>query len=747
VLTATASCGDAKGSGTGGAGPDGGGGAVSSSSSSSSGTGLDLDAGGGDGAPPCAAYKGTCAEQKLECGSALDGCGNILDCGTCAAGQICGGGGTTNVCAAPPCTAATCVSQGFDCGMATDGCGNVIDCGACAAGLVCGIGGQGNVCGSPPCTNLCLQQTMCAGNATTSVSGVVYAPNGTDPLYNVLVYVPNAPVEPFVDGVAVPHCGCGADVSGSPLVSTATGVDGSFTLTNVPVGANIPLVIQNGRWRRQFVIPSVAACVDTALPTTGSGQIRMPQTHLEGDIPHMGFVTGAADRLECVLRKIGIADTEFSDPSGSGRVHFYVGDTGPGTPYSATTPIEDSLWGSLATLEPYDMVYLACQGSPKQQSSAAQATLLAYTDLGGRVFATHYEYTWLSARAPFDTTAVWAPDANGSQFFANDPGTGLINTTFPRGLALAQWLQGLGASTALGKIQIRDLRDDFTAVVAPSVLWLSVDDTPSGTFPGLGNVPLHYTFDTPVGAPPGNQCGRVLFSDFHVESATIVGAPGTMFPAECTSPAMTPQEQMLEFMIFDLGSCVAPPACVPRTCAELHTTCGPVGDGCGHIIQCGNCPSGMGCIKGACSDGGCTPKTCAEQALACGAQGDGCGNLIMCGQCASGESCFHGACGSGACTPESCAQLGVGCGMTGDGCGNAQSCGTCAAGAICGGGATPVANQCGTPTCIPSTCTAQGFNCGSATDGCGNLLDCGACSGNQVCGGGGLPNVCGGGAG
>src|SRR5580692_7531664 len=95
-------------------------------------------------------------------------------------------------------------------------------------------------------------QVSCPNGGTTSISGTVYAPNGTDPLPNVLVYVPNSAVEPFTPGVACELAG--ETASGSPLVSTTTRADGTFTLKNMPVRAEIPLVIQAGRWRRQLVI-------------------------------------------------------------------------------------------------------------------------------------------------------------------------------------------------------------------------------------------------------------------------------------------------------------------------------------------------------------------------------------------------------------------------------------------------------------------------------------------------------------
>src|SRR5206468_2669456 len=95
------------------------------------------------GTPACKPR--SCAEQGLQCGQAGDGCGGVVDCGSCAAGETCGGGGTPSVCGKPACTATTCAAQGAECGPIADGCGGVLDCGTCADGSACGGGGP-NLC-------------------------------------------------------------------------------------------------------------------------------------------------------------------------------------------------------------------------------------------------------------------------------------------------------------------------------------------------------------------------------------------------------------------------------------------------------------------------------------------------------------------------------------------------------------------------------------------------------------------------
>ena len=158
---------------------------------------------------------------------------------------------------------------------------------------------------------------------------MVYAPNGTDPLPNVTVYVPNATVQPFTPGVSCPISG--SPPSGSPLVGTITDVNGKFTLVDMPVGANIPIVAVSGRWRVQLTVNTVA-CSNTAM------NLNMPQNHTQGDIPLIAIATGDADQVECVLLKMGISQSEFTDP-GIGRTNqLRTGGTkGQGWRFGAST--------------------------------------------------------------------------------------------------------------------------------------------------------------------------------------------------------------------------------------------------------------------------------------------------------------------------------------------------------------------------------------------------------------------------
>ena len=100
----------------------------------------------------------TCESQKATCGPVGDGCGGVIDCGSCTGPESCGGGGTLFTCGSSAdvsCNPRTCAAAGATCGAVSDGCGGMTaDCGDCPTGETCGGGGTANKCGAPPCTGL-----------------------------------------------------------------------------------------------------------------------------------------------------------------------------------------------------------------------------------------------------------------------------------------------------------------------------------------------------------------------------------------------------------------------------------------------------------------------------------------------------------------------------------------------------------------------------------------------------------------
>jgi hypothetical protein len=397
-----------------------------------------------------------------------------------------------------------------------------------------GGGGQG-------CVNLECQQVQCAGDAKTTVTGKVYEPGGTLPLYNVTVYIANEALAPLTDGASCDQCG--AEVSGDPVVSTLTDATGTFVLENVPVGTDIPLVIQVGKWRRELVIPSVAECVDTALPDTS---IRLPRNQSEGHIPRIALATGGADPLECLLPKIGVDLAEFTNPDGTGRINLFTGVDGSDR-YAGGDDFPDAseLWASAASLSAYDVVLLACEGgqNPDTKGPAALQAMFDYTSIGGRVFASHWHNYWLEqGPAPFPTVATF-----NHQDDLDDPFTALIDSSFPKGMAFAEWLVNVAASTTPGELVITAGQHTVDAVnPAMSQRWIYGEDPTSVQY---------LTFNTPIGVPDEDQCGRLVLSDIHVSSGDDTGQP---FPDGCTTTELSPQEKALLFMLFDLSACIVP---------------------------------------------------------------------------------------------------------------------------------------------------------------------------------------------
>jgi hypothetical protein len=450
-------------------------------------------------------------------------------------------------------------------------------------------GSGGNKDGGVACPSGLQCNVSCSGSTTTTISGKVYDPAGNDGLYNIAVYVPAVPLVALPKGVptGADACNCAALFKSGAVVSTTTGVDGAFKITNAPVGSNVPLVLQVGKWRRLVKI-NVTACQDNAQPDKS---LTLPATIASGDtddnMPDIAVSTGSADSLECLMHRMGLPLSEFvGGTSGSGHVHVFAGGSPgggggggmvgrPESPAWANAPEADtSLWNSQANMMPYDITLLSCEGG--ETYNADPAVLEQYLNAGGRAFGSHYHYAFFSgplgSGQSYSAPADWG--TNLAMWTANGTGGGLGNQAngkivqtlngstqpFAKGVALFQWLGLEGALGVNGApaMELPILQPRYNAVVGPgnkpSQPWIQDDASPNT---------MYFSFDTPVNAPPQpdggppNYCGRAVFSDLHVSGNTK--DPG----GTCNDGLLSPQEKALEFMLFDLSSCVIPDTIPP----------------------------------------------------------------------------------------------------------------------------------------------------------------------------------------
>ena len=760
---------------------------------------------GGAGGGTCIPKTSAACTGK-QCGPFADGCGKVYTCPACTvSGESCGGGGQASTCGTPQCTPKTqdqaCGAKTdpnrLNCGVVADGCGGVVNCWrnlnddfdaattACPdpgraptfnTKDTCGGGGAANKCGGGvACVGTyCGKQPTCTaaqnGGHGTTISGTVYAPNQNLPIHDAIVYVPNQKL----DDVPVGISGCDSCVapSGSPFVSVHTTTTGAFRLDNVPVPANnkVTLVIQKGRWRKVLQDVTVSACANvnlskadssfgaTQTDTTGNAAA----THIpSNNIPKFAVTTGGYDALQCLIRRIGIADSEFGNPGSVNpstslprRVNLFHGAGTSTSRYrynlngftsngdrnfpEETTGLYGNASASTADtskLRGYDGIVLTCTGVGDQNTPYPYAgyydDMQNFVDHGGKVFASHWHHTWLH-RGPNPWNGVAAFSDNNADSSGNGV-TEYINQSVQKGQDLASWLNAARGGGTLGQLSVIGSADTIGAPLVSGTSLITKQPNNSGSI-------QYADFLMPPNATPENKCGRFVMSDLHVTAASgdrrdngnqsrcIAGSAGSLgntctrnsncgtggdcdssgggFPDNCTtSTNLTDQERILAYMIFDLTSCVPndPP---PQTC---------------------------------------TKKTCANYTGVCGVQSDGCGGFTdFCNPCTKpGESCGGGGkageCGQIKCTPITCTS---GCSLTGipDGCGGLAQCPACPNGTTCGGGGQ--ANVCGTPSCTKLKCGDPGvIQCGKTGDGCGGQLDC-TCPAGQTCGLGGA-NKCG----
>jgi hypothetical protein len=511
-----------------------------------------------------------------------------------------------------------CAPKANDSGASIGG-GGESGAGHGSGGFASGAGGSVSLTMPAQCTSngYACMVPKCSGNLGTTVSGKVFDPSGKNPVYGAFVYIPDQPdsLAPISQGPGN-LCGRCVQPSGNPVAGAVTGSDGSFVIKQAPAGKQIPLVAQLGKWRRMTLVDINTPCGDN--PITDS-DLRLPRSRSDGQkasLPHIAIAAGAGDRVQCLLRRMGVDVAEFTNPDGPGSVNIYNQPSAlgadPSGRYDATLnsgaafPDAATFWSDINQLAKYDVVVLACGGNaaatdptrttPNPITDAAKANMVKYLSSGGRVLGEHYHSAWIRsypARSSQQTTApvpsplgadvaTWHPyvestDASGSAVAAGSSILAQIDTSFTKGRDFANWLVAANAAQAAGTLllkgEVKRTAVDELAATPSAQRWIyqpaSAED-PQGAAEFTHFLSFNMTSGGQLvdrrSTDSTNLCGRFVYTGLHVDSADATAHASDLadetvkalpFPSCCAQGDLGPQEKAIEFMLFDLSSCLS----------------------------------------------------------------------------------------------------------------------------------------------------------------------------------------------
>lgn len=401
----------------------------------------------------------------------------------------------------------------------------------------------------------------CEDSSTgSSVSGVVYAPNGVDPIAGAQVSaVPNAANGTYASPAMV--------IKSLAARTTVSGPDGRFTLTNLEPGG-YTLLVTRGLFQAASPL-SVAPEADVQLPvaqTTLSGGNAGGGGGDAPGAPRIAVVTGAYDEMANVLAKFGMGqvDAHGSLLLGSETFDIYVSSTNRPVwsdelqdysweEYPANYPPDADLFANLAALRQYDIIVINC-GSDQQSlyepgEPGVAWNLREFVRLGGRLYVTDLSNNFVEQAFPGfirfqagGTDRPSVPEPLGAAWVGLG---GITSDAAVRDATLAAWLGGVGALNDDGALHIEDFLGGWAAMSGPEPtaeggqvkVWVEGPVTVEVPDPDMNGQTLTLegvVLPLTVSFPFGN--GKVIYTSYHT-----AGMP---------HPGFTPQERVLEYLLL-----------------------------------------------------------------------------------------------------------------------------------------------------------------------------------------------------
>ncbi len=402
----------------------------------------------------------------------------------------------------------------------------------------------------------------CPG-AGAEVTGTVFAPNGLDPVPGAVVYLTRTAPAMQPPGVSCDNC----DLPGNLLGYAVSNVQGRFNIAHgLDGGGSAYLIVQKGRFRRVTMVSAVGCAPVSA----SASATTLPGARAQGEIPKILVAAGTAmaqdtrpaamdwayDDISSVIRRIGITEFDRAEPCRTATTTTDV----------TTAACEfGNILADSARLNEYNVIFAPCGALGFSKSwqvlgaavnSRIATNVRTWLQRGGRLYASDTAYGLLSRSAP--TVATFA---GGMTLATNnrDPANIGVGASPPMGRTyqaqivdpnLRTWLADRGVGM-MGTVSI-------TGFISP---WVAVDSVPMTTRVLVDGEVEWFTSMAGVTMPAGrrpltisadikenNGCGRAVFSSYEVDNRAAM----PMTP-------LSPQERILEYLLFELGGCINTP--------------------------------------------------------------------------------------------------------------------------------------------------------------------------------------------
>ena len=401
----------------------------------------------------------------------------------------------------------------------------------------------------PLCKGRTCQVPKCPDGSPTEIVGKVFAGNGADPVPAAAVFIPVFDLPEFPSSLGCDLCN---DIPVS-VASTQTDFDGSFRLRYTPSGSQ-PVVVRLGRFQR-VVTMDIVPCTENTIPadpgTSGKG-VRLPrktgELSSQDNLPRIAVASGDYDQIECVLKRIGIDEVDLFNGRSPGA-------TNPPTIAELSTLLTDE-----KRLLRYNILIINCTDNQYQSllsQSGVKATLEKFVRSGGRLYVTDWAYDVIEQVPQFSPYICFEPQSlpGPAMCMANPERATAADSRNPYGgknkvldPQMVKWLQQFpGTINPNNEV---DIGYSFVIVNSTSADPKTMTKTwVQGPTP-VGTRAQTVTFDY-------NSCGRVHFSTYNTEPDGVVNE-STRWPNSCKGN-FTPQERLLEYLFFNIASCVNAP--------------------------------------------------------------------------------------------------------------------------------------------------------------------------------------------